>query len=157
MASPELQTADTALLTNILQEAMFTQQEKSIAGSLFTVYDMTSIPGLTAQIPVYPSISASAPGQTDDLSDTAVALSTITIAASEIGSRVDVSDLLAESTARNMGSDVGQLLGSAIGEKIDVDAFGVFTEALITTNVVGTAQVRLLQTLSFKLFTNLEM
>jgi len=139
MASPELQTADTALLTNILQEAVFTAQEKSIAGSLFTVYDMTSIPGLTAQIPVYPSISASAPGQTDDLSDTAVALDTITISASEIGSRVDVSDLLAESTARNMGSDVGQLLGSAIGEKIDVDAFGLFTEANITTNVVGTS------------------
>jgi len=137
--SPRLQTSDTALLTNILQEAVFTAQEKSIAGSLFTVYDMTSIPGLTAQIPVYPSIAAQEPGQTDEVTDTSVSLSTITIAASEIGARVDVSDLLAESTARNMGSDVGQLLGSAIGEKIDSNAFGVFTEANITTNVVGTS------------------
>jgi len=135
--SPKLQTSDTALLTNILQEAVFTQQEKSIAGSLFTVYDMTSIPGLTAQIPVYPSITAEEPGQTVDLTDTSVTLSTVTIAAAEIGSRVDVSDLLAESTARNMGSDVGQLLGSAIGEKIDQNAFGLFTEANFTTNVVG--------------------
>lgn len=139
MATPELQTADTALLTNILQEAVFTAQEKSIAGSLFSVYDMTSIPGLTAQIPVYPSIAATAPGQTVDLDDTAVAVGNITISASEIGARIDVSDLLAESTARNMGSDVGQMLGSAIAEKIDVDAFGIFTEAAITTNVVGTS------------------
>jgi N4-gp56 family major capsid protein len=139
MASPELQTADTALLTNILQEALFTAQEKSIAGSLFTVYDMTSIPGLTAQIPVFPSVSATAPSQTTDLDDTAVAVGNITISASEIGARIDVSDLLAESTARNMGSDVGQMLGSAIAEKIDVDAFGIFTETAITTNVVGTS------------------
>lgn len=139
MATPELQINDTALLTNILQEAVFTAQEKSIAGSLFTVYDMTSIPGLTAQIPVYPSISATAPGQTVDLDDTAVAVGNITISASEIGARIDVSDLLAESTARNMGSDVGQMLGSAIAEKIDTDAFGIFTEAAITTNVVGTS------------------
>jgi hypothetical protein len=136
MASPELQTADTALLTNILQEAVFTAQEKSIAGSLFTVYDMTSIPGLTAQIPVYPSIAAAAPGQTADLTDTAVALSTITISASEIGARIDVSDLLAESTVRNMGGDVGQLIGSALAEKIDTDAFATFTEANIS-QIVG--------------------
>lgn len=134
MATPELQVADTALLTNILQEAVFTAQEKSIAGQLYTVYDMTGTPGLTAQIPVYPSISASAPSQTTDLSDTAVALDNITITASEIGARVDVSDLLAESTARNMGSDVGVMLGNAIAEKIDTDAFALFTQANLTAN-----------------------
>ena len=134
MASPELQTADSALLTNILQEAVFTAQEKSIAGGVFTVYDMTGVPGLTAQIPVYPSISAQAPAQTADLNDTAVALDTITISASEIGARVDVSDLLAESTARNMGSDVGVMIGSALAEKIDTDAFALFTQAGLTAN-----------------------
>lgn len=138
MATPELQVNDTALLTNILQEAVFTAQEKSIAGQLYTVYDMTGTPGLTSQIPVYPSISASAPAQTDDLSDTAVALSTVTIAATEIGARVDVSDLLAESTARNMGSDVGVMLGNAIAEKIDTDAFALFTQGNLS-QIVGDA------------------
>lgn len=138
MAQPELQTNDTALLTNILQEAVFTAQEKSIAGSLFTVYDMTGIPGLTAQIPVYPAISATAPGQTADLDGPDVTLNSITISASEIGARVDVSDLLAESTARNMGADVGQMIGSALAEKIDTDAFAVFTEANISQHVGNT-------------------
>jgi len=128
MASPELQTADNSLLTNILKEAVFTQQEKSIVNQVFTVYNMQGTPGLTAQIPVYPSIAASAPGQTAELADTSVALTNVDITASEIGARIDVSDLLAEATARNMGSDVGQLIGSAIAEKVDTDAFALFAE-----------------------------
>ena len=55
MANPEMNIAggeETALLTNILKEAIFTQQEKSIAGKVFTVHNMTGTPGLTAQIPV---------------------------------------------------------------------------------------------------------
>jgi len=51
MASPELETGDTSLLTNILQEARFTLQEKSIAANVFNVYDMTGTPGLTALVP----------------------------------------------------------------------------------------------------------
>lgn len=128
MASPELQTADNSLLTNILKEAVFTQQEKSIVNQVFTVYNMQGTPGLTAQIPVYPSIAAQAPGQTAEIADTAVALTNVDITASEVGARIDVSDLLAEATARNMGSDVGQLIGSAIAEKVDTDAFALFAE-----------------------------
>lgn len=129
MASPELQTADNSLLTNILKEAVFTQQEKSIVNQVFTVYNMQGTPGLTAQIPVYPSIAAQAPGQTAEIADTAVALTNVDITASEVGARIDVSDLLAEATARNMGSDVGQLIGSAIAEKVDTDAFALFAES----------------------------
>lgn len=135
MARPELQTADSQLYTNILQEAVFTASEKSIAGSVFNVYDMTGTPGLTAQIPVYPEISASAPGQTTDVSESAVAVAQVDITASEIAARVDVSDLLAESTSRNMGSDVGVMIGGALAEKIDTDAFALFTEANLPVNV----------------------
>ena len=53
-----LNTGDTQLLTNMLQEAVFSQSEKSIADKVFTVYNMTGTPGLTAQIPVYPEIAA---------------------------------------------------------------------------------------------------
>ena len=126
MAQPELQTADTAILTNVLQEAVFTASEKSIAGQVFNTYDMSGTPGLTAQIPVYPEISASAPAQTADVSESSVAIAQVDLTAAEIAARVDVSDLLAESTARNMGSDVGVMLGGALA---------LFTEANITNNV----------------------
>ena len=137
MAQPELKVEDTAILTNVLQEAVFTASEKSIAGQVFNTYDMSGTPGLTAQIPVYPEISASAPAETAEVSESSVAIAQVDLTASEIAARVDVSDLLSESTARNMGSDVGVMLGGALGEKIDTDAFALFTESNITNNVGG--------------------
>ena len=130
-----LTTADTALLTNVLQEAVFTASERSIAGDVFTVYDMTGTPGLTAQIPVYPEISASDLSEGGDLSASAVSTSSVTIAAAEIGARADLSDLLREGSARDVASDIGILLGNAIGEKIDTNAFSLFDSV---TNVIGT-------------------
>ena len=131
------ESTDTSLLTNVLNEAIFTAQEKSIAGGIFTVYDLSGTPGLTAQIPVYPSISASAvtDGSTDVAGANTSGLDNVTITAANIAARLDVTDLLSASTARNMASDVGVILGNAIAEKIDVDAFGLFTEANIANDV----------------------
>ena len=131
------ETTDTSLLTNVLNEAIFTAQEKSIAGGLYTVYNLSGTPGLTAQIPIYPSISASAvtDGSTDISGANTSALTNVTITAAHIAARLDVTDLLASSTARNMASDVGVILGNAIAEKIDIDAFSLFTEANIANDV----------------------
>ena len=98
---------------------------------------MSGTPGLTAQIPVYPSITAITRTDVQDMTENTIATTNVTIQASEIGARLDVSDLLSESTSRNMGSDVGQLIGSAIAEKVDTEAFDLFDEANITTNNVG--------------------
>jgi N4-gp56 family major capsid protein len=127
--------ADTSLITNVLQEAIFTAQEKSIAGSVFTTFDMTGTPGLTAQIPVYPSVSASAPGDGSEASNATVTTSNVTITAADIAARIDVTDLLASSTARNIASDVGTILGNSIASKIDTDAFALFTEANVSQDV----------------------
>jgi N4-gp56 family major capsid protein len=92
---------------------------------------MTGTPGLTAQIPVYPEIAAQEQNQTSEVTDTNFTVAQVDVTAAEIQARIDVSDLLAESTIRNMGSDVGQMIGSAIGEKVDTNAFSLFTEANI--------------------------
>ena len=130
-----LNSGDTQLLTNMLKEAVFTASEKSIADKVFTVYDMTGTPGLVAQIPVYPEIAAQERDQTTEVSDTAMTVASVNITAAEIQARLDVSDLLSESTIRNMGSDVGQIIGSSIGEQIDTNAFALFTEANISADV----------------------
>lgn len=125
-----------ALLTNILQEAIFTASERSIAGNLVTVYDMTGTPGLTAQIPVYPEVSAAALTENTDLTaQTSVNPTSVTITASELGVRADLTDLLMESSGRDVAADIGTILGNAIGEKIDTDVFSQFDSL---TNVVGT-------------------
>ena len=109
MAQPELQVADTQILTNVLQEAVFTASEKSIAGQVFNTYDMSGTPGLTAQIPVYPEISASAPAQTAEVSESAVAIAQVDLTASEIAARVDVSDLLSEFKIINVAKIVDEV------------------------------------------------
>ena len=128
-------TSDSQLLTNMLQEAVFTASEKMIADKVFTTYDMTGTPGLTAQIPVYPEISAQERNQTTEVTDTDFTVAQVDVTAAEIQARIDVSDLLAESTIRNMGADVGQMIGAAIGEKVDTDAFALFTETNVEQDV----------------------
>ena len=128
----------TGLLANMLQEAIFTASERSIAGRLVSVYDMTGTAGLTAQIPVYPEVSAE--GLTDgsdlttidDINPTAV-----NITAAEVGVRVDVTDLLAESSAQNLAADVGTMIGNSIGEKIDTDVFAQFASLTAQVNTSG--------------------
>ena len=128
-------TSDSQLLTNMLQEAVFTASEKMIADKVFTTYDMTGTPGLTAQIPVYPEIAAQERNQTTEVSDTDFTVAQVDVTAAGIQARIDVSDLLSESTIRNMGADVGQMIGSSIGEKVDANAFALFTEANIPQDV----------------------
>lgn len=132
-----LNTSDTSLFTNVLNEAIFALNERSIAGNVFTVYDYTGVPGLTVQVPVYPTVAAIAPTQAQDLTGDTYTPTNVTITASEIGARLDVTDLLSESTVRTMASDVGFILGQAVAEKVDKDAFAFFTETNITTNMVG--------------------
>ena len=129
-------SSNSALLTNMLQEAIFTASERSIAGNLVRVYDMVGTPGLTAQIPVYPTVSAGALTEGTDLtSQTSVNPGTITVTASELGVRADLTDLLRESSARNVAADLGRILGNAIGEKVDADVFAQFDN--LTTNVIS--------------------
>lgn len=126
----------SSLLVNVLNEAIFTASERSIAGNLVTVYDLSGTPGLTAQIPVYPEVSASGLTEGSDLTtQTSVNPTTITVTASELGVRADLTDLLAESAGRNVAADIGQILGNAVGEKIDLDVFSQFDN--LTTNVLN--------------------
>ena len=128
----------TGLLANMLQEAIFTASERSIAGKLVSVYDMTGTPGLTAQVPVYPEISASTPGDGVDVTASQdFAPTAVNITAAEIVARVDVTDLLAESSAQNLAADVGTMIGNAIGEKVDTDVFAQFADITAQINTSG--------------------
>lgn len=126
------------LLANMLQEAIFTASERSIAGRLVSVYDMTGTPGLTAQIPVYPEVTAAGLTQGTDLTTLSdINPTAVNITAAEIGTRVDVTDLLAESSAQNLAADVGTMIGNAIGEKVDTDVFAQFADLTAQVNTTG--------------------
>lgn len=72
MANEITSSVGSELYTNILQEAIFTAQEKSIMLPLVTVYDISGQAGKTVQVPVYPTVSASAVAEGSDLANTAI-------------------------------------------------------------------------------------
>ena len=120
MASETTSSTLSELFTNITQEAIFTFQETSVMRPLVTLYPIVGS-GKTVEVPVYPTISAAAVNEATDLSNTAVNPTSATITASEIGVMTTLTDLGANSAARNVGADIGKLFGEAIAKKVDTD------------------------------------
>ena len=120
MANETTSSTLSELFTNITQEAIFTFQETSVMRPLVTLYPIVGS-GKTVEVPVYPTISASAVNEATDLSNTAVNPTSATITASEIGVMTTLTDLGANSASRNVGADIGKLFGEAIAKKVDTD------------------------------------
>jgi hypothetical protein len=120
MASETTSSTLSELFTNITQEAIFTFQETSVMRPLVTLYPIIGS-GKTVEVPVYPTISASAVNEATDLSNTAVNPTSATITASEVGVMTTLTDLGANSASRNVGADIGKLFGEAIAKKVDTD------------------------------------
>jgi len=132
-------TGADALYANIVQSALFTLNERSILRPLVRNYDMTGTPGLTAQVPIYPAVSASGVADGTDLSNTSFATSKKEITASEIGVMVTVTDLLEEGSNDDTAAAVGRQLGQAMAEKVDTDIAALFTGFSNNINKAGAA------------------
>jgi len=143
--SVNLNAADTGVLNelyaNIVQAAEFTLSEQTVIRPLVNNYNMVGTPGLTAQIPVYPAISASGLTDGDDITtDTAFDTTSLEITASGIGAMVTLSDLARESAASDVAAAIGRQLGDAMAKKVDTDLAGLFSGF---TNTVGEAEAEL--------------
>ena len=128
-----------ALYANIMQSALFTLNEQSIIRPLVRNYDMTGTPGLTAQVPIYPSVSASGVVDGIDLSNTSFATTKKEITASEIGVMVTLTDLLEEASNDDTAAAVGRQLGQAMAEKVDTDLAALFSGFSNTVNKTSAA------------------
>ena len=147
MANETTSSTLSELFTNITQEAIFTFQETSVMRPLVTLYSLSGS-GKTAEVPVYPTVSAAAVNEASDLSNTAVNPTSATITASEVGVMTTLTDLGASSASRNVGADIGKLFGEAIAKKVDTDLVGLFSS--FTTNTAGGAGTELTADLLFK-------
>lgn len=127
MANEITSSVGSELYTNILQEAMFTAQEASVARNLVRMFDIQAGQGLTVQVPIYPTVAAASVAEATDLANTALNPSSVTITASEFGVMTTVTDLMRESAAVDIAADVGRILGQAMGEKLDTDVFALFS------------------------------
>ena len=115
------------LYANIVQSALYTLSEQTVIRPLIRNYDMSGTPGLTAQVPIYPAISAAAIADGTDLANTAFNTTSKTMTASEIGVMVELTDLAAESATDDVAAAIGRQIGDAMAKKVDADLAALFT------------------------------
>ncbi len=137
MADETTSSTISELYTEIIAEAMFVANEKSLMRGLVKNYTIAG-GGKSVEVPIYAAVSAAAVSEAADLSNTAVNPSSVTITASEIGIMTTLTDLARNSASRNVASDIGRLFGEAIAKKIDVDLIALFDSF---SKIVGGADV----------------
>ena len=127
MANETTSSTISELYTEIIAEAQFVVNEKSLMKNLVKNYTIAG-GGKSIEVPIYAQVSASA----------AINPSSVTITASEVGIMTTLTDLAQNSASRNVASDIGQLFGNAIAKKIDVDLLALFDGFSVTAGSSST-------------------
>ena len=139
MANETTSSTLSELYTEIVAEAEFVIQEKSIMKNLVKNYAIAG-GGKSVEVPIYSAISASAVAEATDLSNTAVNPTSVTITASEVGVMTTLTDLARNSSPRNVAADIGRLFGEGIAKKMDEDLIALF-DGFSTTLGDGTGAI----------------
>lgn len=124
-------TSLASLISPIVQEALFTANERSIMRGLVREYAVANNTGSSAQVPIYPTLSAVDVAEGTDLSggtgDQTITTTTKTISLSEVGIMTNLTDFIRDTSEQNVVSHLGRLFGEAIAKKIDTDLIAEFT------------------------------
>jgi N4-gp56 family major capsid protein len=139
MANESTSSTLSELYTEIVAEAQFVINEKSIMKNLVKNYAISG-GGKSVEVPIYAAVAAAAVSEASDLSNTAINPSSVTITASEVGIMTTLTDLARNSAPRNVAGDIGRLFGEAIAKKMDVDLLTLFDGF---STAVGTASAAL--------------
>ena len=126
MANESTTTTLNDLLPQIVAEAMFQANEKSIMRGLVKNFTMPLNSGKSIVVPTYPKVSAAAVAEGTDLSNTAVSTDGATLTVSEVGVMTTVTDLALRTSSSNVIADVGKLFGEAIATRMDKDLTALF-------------------------------
>jgi N4-gp56 family major capsid protein len=135
MANETTTSTVASLLPEIVAEAMFVAQERSIMRGLVKNFAVPFNGGLTVNVPIYNAVSAAGLTEGTDLGNTAVTTGVATLSVAEVGLMTTVTDLARRGAASNIIGDVGRLFGEAIAKKMDQDLMAEF--ANLTGAVIG--------------------
>lgn len=137
MANEVTSSIVSELYSNVVQSALFTFSEQAVIRPLVRNYDMTGTPGLTAQVPIYPTVSASdLTDGTDLTTNTAFNTTSVTMTAAERGVRVTLTDLAKETASEDVAAAIGRQIGDAMVNKVDGEIAALFPSF---SNRVGAA------------------
>lgn len=124
-------TSLASLISPIVQEALFTANERSIMRGLVREYTVGNNTGKIAQVPVYPVVSAEDLTEGTDMSGTSadqtITTTTKNITLKEVGIMTNLTDFIRDTSEQNVVSHLGRIFGEAIAKKIDSDLIGLFT------------------------------
>jgi N4-gp56 family major capsid protein len=121
-------TLTAELFSNVMQSALFTLSEQTVIRPLIRNYDMTGTPGLTAQVPIYPALSAGDLTEGTDISTpTSFDPTSATMTALERGVMVTLTDMAIESANEDVAAAVGRQIGDAMAKKVDTELAGLFS------------------------------
>ena len=115
------------LLPQIVQEAMFVANERSIMRGLVKKYSLAPGQGKTVNVPIYPVQTAAALTEGNEIANTAVSTNQAQLTVSTAAIRTLVTDLARTSSSSNVVADLGRLFGEAIAKKIDQDLMALFS------------------------------
>ncbi len=115
------------LLPQIVAEAMFVANERSIMRGLVKNFSLPAGSGKTVTVPIYPTQTATALTEGEEVANTEVSTNGVTLTVSTVAVRTLVTDLIRASAASNVVADVGRLFGEAIAKKMDKDLLALFS------------------------------
>ena len=127
MANEVTSSVISELYSNVVQSALYTFSEQAVIRPLVRNYDMTGTPGLVAQVPKYPAITASdLTDGTDLTTNTAFNTEQFTMTAVERGARITLTDLAKETASEDVAAAIGRQLGDAMVNKVDSELAALF-------------------------------
>jgi N4-gp56 family major capsid protein len=148
MADEATASVLSELYANIVQSAIYTLSEQTVIRPLVANYDMSGTPGLTAQIPIFPAITAAGlTDGTDITQNTAFNTTSVEVTCAEIGAMIKLTDLGRESAAQDVAVAIGRQMGDALAKKVDGDLANLFTGF---SQSVGSGNTELTADLFFK-------
>lgn len=116
------------LLPQIVAEAMFVANERSIMRGLVKNFSLPPSQGKTVTVPIYPvQTVGSALTEGNEVSATAISTDGATLTIQTFAIRALVSDLARAASASNVVADIGRLFGEAMAKKIDTQLMALFS------------------------------
>ncbi len=124
-------TTLASLISPIVQEALFTANERSVMRGIVKNFTVPMNAGKVAQVPVYPVVTAQDLSEGTTMAgtnaDVAVTTTTKNLTLGEVGVMTHLTDMIRDTSEQDVISHLGKVFGEAIATKMDADLIALFT------------------------------
>jgi len=127
MAQETTSSTTSTLYANMVQAAQYVMNERAVIRPLVRNVNMVGTPGLTAQIPVFPTIASAGVADGTALTNTEYTTLSKEISCAEAGVMVTLTDLAREAATEDLAAALGKQMGNSLAEKIDTDLANLFS------------------------------